>query len=92
MTKRSSLAEIRYPDKYAYATGLIGGPYRDAFGRHFVAISGLISVRISKKFSYRDPVIKISLYSQHLKNTQKLEILKKLDINLENMSGYQMVY
>jgi hypothetical protein len=41
----------------------IGGPYRDTFGGHFVSIYGRISVRISKKSGYRDPVFKISLYS-----------------------------
>jgi hypothetical protein len=40
----------------------IGGPYRDTFGGHFVSVYGRISVRISKKSGYRDPVIKISLY------------------------------
>jgi hypothetical protein len=44
----------------------IGGPYRDGFGGHFVSIYGQILIRISSISGYRDPVIKISLYSDPL--------------------------
>ncbi len=62
MTKRSSLVEIRYPDKYAYATRQLLYKVRLYRLRDNDSISKHIFVRISRFSGYRDPVIKISLY------------------------------
>jgi hypothetical protein len=82
--KRSSLAELRYLDKYPTQPDYIGGPYRDA-------VLDAILLRYSNIFAFgyrRNSVIEVRLSKFHCIISLKRQVLFEVS-DKSYKSGYQ---